>query len=73
MNAILDGRSVGFVVAAVIGAVVFVIVGYFVYATDPDGWSFGYWIADPIRRGVWKWAIVGAAVGCGLRYLHTTR
>lgn len=57
----------GYVIAAIIGAIVFVVVGYFVYATDPGGWAFGYWLFDPIRRGVWKWALTGAAIGAGLR------
>lgn len=61
----------GYVIAAVIGVVVSVIVGYFVYATDPGGWAFGYWLRDPIRRGVLYWATLGAVIGAGVRYLQT--
>lgn len=59
----------GYLIAAAVGAVIFVIVGYFVYATDPGGWSFSYWLRDPIRRGVFLWAALGAAIGCALRFL----
>jgi hypothetical protein len=56
--------AVEFIVASLIGAVVFVIIGYFAQA---DGLSFAYWLAKP-QPG--PWALVGALVGFGLRYLR---
>jgi hypothetical protein len=63
----------GFVVAAVIGAVLFVIVGYFAYAASSDAVGFAYWVRRPLQFSGLYWALLGAAVGCGLRYLQTTR
>jgi hypothetical protein len=59
------------VVAGIIGAVVFVIVGFMVYAT---GWgdravTFPYWVQRPFRFGVWIWALIGAGVGVGLLWV----
>lgn len=62
----------GYVVAALIGAVVFVIVGFFAYATDPGGWPFRYWLTrDPIESGVHIWAGLGLLIGAAARYAAT--
>lgn len=59
----------GYVIAALIGAVVFVIVGYFVNKT-PDGWPFYYWLTrNPLGNGMVLWAILGVAIGCGFRLM----
>jgi len=64
-------RLVSFAIAAAIGAALFVIVGFFVYATDPGGQTFGYWLTrDPVRRSVHWWALFGAALGVGIEYLR---
>lgn len=52
-------------VSALIGATVFVIAGYLVYAAPGGGVNFGYWINNPFRFYVWAWALTGAAVGAG--------
>jgi len=53
-----------FIIASLIGAVVFVIIGYF---AQGGGLSFSYWFGAP-KPG--PWALVGALVGFGLRYLR---
>jgi hypothetical protein len=53
-----------FIIATLIGAVVFVIIGYFAQA---DGLSFSYWLSRP-QPG--PWALVGAFVGFGLRFIR---
>jgi hypothetical protein len=60
----MERVAIDFVVAALIGAVIFVIVGYFAQA---GGMSFSRWLALP-QPG--PWATVGALVGTGLRYLR---
>lgn len=58
-SAVLD-----FVIASVIGAILLIIVGFFVHA---DGLSFGYWLRH--SASVWAWALTGIFIGSGLRYL----
>jgi hypothetical protein len=53
-----------FLIAALIGVVVFVIVGFF---AQGDGLSFSYWFNTP-KPG--PWALVGALVGFGLRFVR---
>lgn len=60
----MERVAIDFVVASVIGAVIFVIVGYFAQA---GGLSFSYWLSTP-QPG--PWAGVGALIGFGLRYLR---
>lgn len=54
-----------YVISALIGGLVFVLVGYLIYAAPGDAVNFGYWINNPIRFYVWSWALIGAAVGAG--------
>lgn len=54
-----------YVISAAIGAVIFVIVGYFV---SGDGLSFGFWLERPLRYNVFLWALLGSAIGAGVRY-----
>lgn len=58
--------ALDFVIASLIGAVLLVIVGYFVEARDN---SFGFWLGNFFRYGAWMWAALGILVGSGLRYL----
>jgi hypothetical protein len=60
----VERTAAEFIIAALIGAVVFVIVGYFAQA---DGLSFGYWFGTP-KPG--PWALVGGLVGFRLRFLR---
>lgn len=63
----------GYVIAALIGAVGFVIVGYFVNKT-PDSWSFHYWLTrNPFRPELIGWIVLGCAIGLGLRFVAATR
>lgn len=57
-----------FVIAALVGAVVSVIVGYFAYASAHDGISFSFWIERPVRYGAIWWALTGLIVGPAARY-----
>jgi hypothetical protein len=54
-----------FIIASLIGAVVFAIIGYFAQADG--GLSFSYWIGTP-KPG--PWALVGGFIGFGLRFLR---
>jgi hypothetical protein len=60
----MERTAFDFIVASVIGAVIFVIIGYFAQA---NGLSFSRWLSLP-QPG--PWALVGALVGLGLRYLR---
>lgn len=55
-----------YVIAAIVGAVALVIVGYLVHAAPGDGVSFEFWIANPIRYNVLAWAALGALLGSGV-------
>jgi hypothetical protein len=60
----MERVAIDFVVAALIGAVIFVIVGYFAQA---GGMSFSAgWHCPSQAHGPWS----GALVGFGLRYLR---
>ena len=59
----------GYVVAAVIGAMVSVVVGYLVYAAPGDAVTFSYWIKSPIRHAGLLWALVGLFAGAGMRFV----
>lgn len=65
--------ALGFAVAAVVGAVVLVVVGYFVYATPGGAVSFGYWLHSPVRFGALNWAFAGILAGVAVRYLSLRR
>lgn len=58
----------GYVVAALIGAAVSIVVGYLVHAAPGDGFTFGWWIGSPFRYGVHLWAIAGLLAGTGFKY-----
>lgn len=60
----------GYVIAAAIGAVILVVVGYFVHAAPGDAVGFQFWIERPIRYGVPLWAIVGLLLGAGVQYVR---
>lgn len=57
---------VDFVIASLIGAVLLVLVGYFVEAREL---SFSFWLSHPAWLGAGVWAFVGILIGFGLRYL----
>lgn len=59
----------GYVIAAAIGAALSIIVGYLVYAAPGDAVGFGYWINHPIRFSAHIWAMLGIAIGAGLRFV----
>ena len=62
-------HQVALVIAALIGVVISVIVGYLAHAAGADGAaSFGYWIRHPARFGCFWWGLVGALVGIGVVY-----
>jgi len=60
----VERTAAEFIIASLIGAVVFVIIGYFAQA---DGLSFSYWFGTP-RPG--PWALMGCLVGFGLRFIR---
>ncbi|MER8574577.1 hypothetical protein NKG99_24165 [Mesorhizobium sp. M1409] len=66
----------GYIISALIGAVLGGIVGYAVYAVGQGAGgavSFSYWLHYPIRmNGLW-WAILGALMGSGVRWLTVNR
>lgn len=63
----------GYVIAALVGAVGFVIIGYLVNKT-PDSWSFYYWLTrNPFRSELIGWIVLGCAIGLGLRFVAATR
>lgn len=68
--------SLGYLVAAAIGAIIAVVVGFLVYSipTGPaDSQYFSTWLMSPLRYSVIYWVVTGIAVGCGLRYLAASR
>lgn len=65
----MNQQSINYGIAALIGAVLAVILGFIVYAIDGQGVDFSYWITHPVRFGVLGWVFIGGLVGVGLRYL----
>lgn len=66
--------TTGYAVAAIIGAILGILTGYFVRTASGDDFSFSFWLLyDPLRFGVFQWAIGGAVVGLGLRFLTVNR
>jgi hypothetical protein len=65
----VNQQSINYGIAALIGAVLAVIVGFMVYAIDGQGVTFSYWIIHPIRYGAFGWVFIGGLVGAGIRYL----
>jgi len=63
----------GYVIAAVIGAVISVVAGYLVYAAPGDAVTFNYWLKNPIRFSVFAWSLVGILCGAGLHHLTRKR
>lgn len=67
----MSRSGLAYVAAGVAIGVVFVLIGYFAYASmaGVDGSiSFERWIARPIRRGIVWWFTTGVAVGVALRF-----
>jgi len=65
-------QKIALTIAISIGALIGIIVGYIVYAVAQGargGFPFQYWISHPIDYSGALWALVGAAVGCGMFYL----
>ncbi len=62
----MQKTAVDFVIASLIGAVLLVIVGYFVVAREL---SFSFWAGNFFRYGAWHWAGLGILIGSGLRFL----
>lgn len=54
-----------FLIAALIGVIIFIIIGFFAQA---EGLSFSYWLSRSPQPG--PWALVGALVGFGLRFIR---
>jgi hypothetical protein len=59
-----------FIVAALLGAIVAVVVGYFVYVgPGGDGTrTFTGWLFHPHRVDALYWAVAGLICGAGVRY-----
>jgi len=66
-------KQAGYAVSAAIGAVVFVLVGYLVYASPGDSVGFSYWLRHPIGISAYVWAILGALIGAGIRFVAASR
>lgn len=65
----LNRTAIDYVIASAVGAVVAVVVGYFVFAAGSPGISFPYWVTH--REGqVAAWFAVGVATGCALRFIR---
>lgn len=64
----MQGSALKTLIAAAIGAVIAVVVGFLVYAAPGDAVDFGYWVSKPFRYGVVYWALVGGLVGAGAKY-----
>lgn len=63
-----------YAVAAAVGVVFFVLIGFFAYSTEAgvDGSQpLTYWLSWPIRFGVIWWVALGAIVGAALNFLHS--
>ena len=61
--------------AAVVGAIAGVLVGYFVFA-DPGelgSGTFSTWLSHNLQDSASLWALGGAVAGFGSRYLMVTR
>lgn len=72
MNPLLWKREHHFAAAlmAIIGAVLGVLAGYFVYVVPSNGGlRFGYWISSHLSDAI-SWMLVGAMVGFGLIYVR---
>lgn len=65
----LNRTATDYVIASAVGAVIVVVVGYFVFASGNPGISFTFWLWH--REGqVAAWLAVGIATGSALRYLR---
>ena len=60
----------GYVIAATIGAVILVVVGYFVHAAPGGAVGFPFWLERPIRYGVHLWAMAGMLIGAGVQFVR---
>lgn len=71
-----NSEKARYAVAAAIGVVVFVLVGFFAYSIErgPE-WSYSLteWLAQPLRFGVFWWAVLGAVVGAAYNFLLSKR
>jgi hypothetical protein len=63
---------VAYLVAALIGAALFVIVGYFADA-GTVGISFDFWIRRPMRYPILEWGLFGCLIGTGVFWLSRVR
>jgi hypothetical protein len=65
----MPNRTVDYAIAASVGALATVIVGYFVFVAASPGISFTYWLGHREAQ-VAAWAAIGVLVGAALRYLR---
>ncbi len=66
----LQSALLGYVVAAIIGAIFFILIGYLIYSipTSYDGVvRLQVWMSAPWTYRVPHWMFLGVAIGLGLR------
>ena len=68
-------QLVDFLLAAVVGAMAGVLVGYFIFANPGElgSGTLSVWIEHNLHGPVLLWALGGAVVGFGGGYLMVTR
>ena len=67
----MSSRKSRYIVSAILGGVVFVLVGYAVYNLPNDstgGRSFEGWLSSPLRYGAFWWGAFGALFGIGAKF-----
>lgn len=68
----MDDDDFAIFLTGVVGAIIGVIVGYFVYtAPSAESVSFRYWVIGFVERGVIWWAFGGAITGWLVGWIRT--
>ena len=65
----MPNKTLDYVIAAALGALAVIVLGYFVFVASNPGIGFTYWLRHREAQ-VATWAAIGIVSGAALRYLR---